>query len=95
MSVSAQISNNRCQSLELRASRETSSPNTMPALPVPTSPTSLWNPARSAPEAPDCPRSESMTTTRSVGQPNATARSRNAYCRIVLSVFSNTWRTVD
>ena len=31
MSASAQISNNRCQSVELRASRDTSSPITTPA----------------------------------------------------------------
>ena len=36
-----------------------------------------------------------MTCTRSIGQPSATARSRSAYCRLVLSVFSNTWRSDD
>jgi hypothetical protein len=35
-----------------------------------------------------------MTTIRSCGQPSATARSRSAYCRLVLSVFSSTWRKV-
>ena len=37
--VRAQISSRRCQSVELRASRETSSPSTMPARPMPTSAT--------------------------------------------------------
>ena len=67
----------------------------MPACPRLTSVTRRWNPARSAALAPDCPRSLSMTTTRSMGQPRATARSRSAYCRVVLSVFSNTCRRVD
>src|SRR3972149_3329821 len=57
VSVSAQISSNRCQSVELRARRETSSPSTMPARPSPTSATSCWISCghRSAPEvqAPD------------------------------------------
>src|SRR2546427_8909993 len=44
--------------------------------------------------APDWPRSLSTTTTRSSGQPRATARSRSAYWRLVLSVFSSTWRNV-
>ena len=47
VSVSAQISSSRCQSVELRASRETSSPSTMPARPSPTSATSFWKPSRS------------------------------------------------
>ena len=35
-----------------------------------------------------------MTTMRSRPQPSATARSRSAYWRCVLSVFSRTWRSV-
>ena len=42
--VSAQISSSRCQSIELRARRETSRPSTMPACPMPTSATKCWNP---------------------------------------------------
>ena len=66
----------------------------MPARPRLTSVTSFWNPSRSA-AAPERPRSLSITTTLSPGQPSATARSRKAYWRAVLSVFSNTWRRVD
>ena len=40
VSVSAQISSSRCQSIELRAKRETSKPITSPARPRPTSRTS-------------------------------------------------------
>ena len=39
--------------------------------------------------------SESMTWILSIGQPSAAARSRRAYCRFVLSVFSITWRSDD
>ncbi len=42
VSLNAQISNRRCQSLEFRASRETSSPMTTPTRPSPTSATSRW-----------------------------------------------------
>src|SRR5215216_462184 len=54
--VRAQISSRWCQSLELRASRETSSPSTSPTWPRPTSATSRWKPARSAADLPDWPR---------------------------------------
>src|SRR5215472_9265828 len=40
------------------------------------------------------PRLAEVTTTRSRGQPRATARSLSAYWRLVLSVFSKTWRRV-
>ena len=73
MSVSAQISRSRCQSIEFRARRDTSRPSTMPARARLTSVTSRWKPSRSAAEAPDCPRSVSMTMTRSSGHPSATA----------------------
>ncbi len=36
-----------------------------------------------------------MVMIRSSAQPSATARSRNAYCRFVLSVFWNICRSVD
>src|SRR5271166_2737471 len=65
----AQISNSRCQSALLRASRDTSRPSTIPARPMPTSATRCWNPSRSAAEAPDWPWSVSMVTIRSPGLP--------------------------
>ncbi len=43
----------------------------------------------------ESPRSQSMTTTCSSDQPRATALSFKAYWRLVLSVFSRTWRSVD
>lgn len=92
---SADSSSSRCQSALLRARRETSSPSTMPACPIATSVTKCWKPSRPAACAPDRPRSLSITCTRSIGQPRATARSRSAYWRLVLSVFSNTWRSDD
>src|SRR6266511_2274642 len=92
---SAQISDSRCQSALLRASRETSRPSTMPARPMPTSATSRWKPSRPWAEAPERPRSSSITITCSAGQPNATARSRSAYWRSVEVVFSTTCRRVD
>ena len=94
VSVSAQISSSRCQSVELRARRETSRPSTIPAWPMPTSATRRLEALAIAADAPDWPRSLSMTMTRSSGQPSATARWRSAYWRLVLSVFSNTWRSV-
>jgi len=42
--------------------------------------TRRWNPERPAALAADLPRSSSITTTRSAGQPNPTARSTSAYC---------------
>ncbi len=85
VSVIEQSSSSRCQSVELRARRETSRPSTMPARPRPTSVTSRWKPSRSTAEAPERPRSESMTTTCSADHPSAMARSRSAYWRWVLS----------
>ena len=57
MSVSASAHNSRslCQSVELRASRDTSRPSTIPTRPRLTSVTSRWKPSRSAALAPDCP----------------------------------------
>ena len=48
------------------------------------------NPERPVVLAPLRPRSASMTRTASRGQPNATARSGNAYCRSVDSVLRST-----
>src|SRR6266567_892672 len=93
--VKAHSSINRCQSVELRANRETSSPKTIPARPMLTSVTSFWKPSRSDADAPDCPRSLSITTICCASHPKAAARSRIAYCRFVLSVFSKTCRRVD
>ena len=53
--------------------RETSKPKTIPACPRLTSVTNRWKPSRSTAEAPDCPRSESITITRSIGQPSRSA----------------------
>src|SRR5579872_4554254 len=57
VSVMAQVSRSRCQSVEFRARRETSRPRTIPALPILTSITSFWNPSRSTDDAPDWPKS--------------------------------------
>src|SRR5215469_8046071 len=86
---------NRCQSAEFRARRETSNPITKPVWPRATSLTSFWKLSRPADWEPDLPRSPSRTWIRASGQPSATARSRKAYWRWVLSVFSSTWRGVD
>jgi hypothetical protein len=91
----AQISSSRSQSALLRASRDTSRPNTIPARPMPTSATSRWNPSRSAAEAPDWPWSVSMVTMRSASQPSAIAFCRNAYWRTADSVLVSTCRNVD
>ena len=85
----AHSSTSFAQSAELRASRETSSPMTMPALPSATSLTSRWKPSRPATWAPERPRSQSMTWIRSIGQPAAMARSRRAYWRWVLAVLDH------
>ena len=91
----AQISSSRCQSALLRASRETSRPNTIPAWPMLTSATRRWKPSRSAAEAPDWPWSVSMVTIASAGQPSAVAFCRNAYWRVADSVLVSTCRSVD
>ncbi len=91
----AQVLIRACQSALSRASLEHSSPSTMPARPRETSPTSCWNPARSAAEVPDEPWSTSMTWICSGGQPSATARPFRSYCRRVDSVLCITWCIVD
>src|SRR5271165_1606833 len=66
VSVMLQRSNRRYQSALLRAIRETSRPNTMPAWPSATSAVMRANPERSANPEPDTPRSSSMTITCSL-----------------------------
>lgn len=83
----AASSRRRCQSALLRARRDTPSPSTIPACPIATSVTRCWKPSRSCDCAPERPRSLSMTWTRSIGQPSATARSRKAYRRLLLGVL--------
>src|SRR6478609_8997256 len=95
VSVRAQISNSRCQSALFRASRDTSRPRTIPALPMPTSATRRWNPSRSTVDAAECPWSVSMVMIWLSGQPNAIARCRSAYCRVADSVLVSTCRRVD
>jgi len=92
---SAQILISCCQSALSRASREHSSPSTIPARPSDTSPTSCWNPARSAADAPEDPWSTSMTWTWEGCQPSATARPLRSYWRRVDSVLWMTWYIVD
>lgn len=84
-----------CQSRHDRASRLISSPRISPTWSSPTSASSRWNPGRVAASRPDRPRSSSITTTRSGGQPRATARRGRSYCRAVDSAFSRTCRGVD
>ncbi len=89
-SASAQSSSRRCQSAEDRASRATSRLKMAPTRAWATSSASPWNPSRHWALAPLCPRSSSMTATRSAAHPKTTARSRNAYCRAVDSRCSRT-----
>src|SRR4051812_22678094 len=86
---------NWCQSRQERARRETSIPRTRPTWPRPTSATRRWKPGLSEVEAPERPRSSSMTTTWSRRQPSRQARSASPYWRRVDSRFCSTWRRVD
>src|SRR4051794_4264760 len=97
MSVSnrAQISSSWCQSRQERASRDISTPSTRPTRPSPTSATSRWNPGRTSAEAPERPRSSSMTTTRSRAQPSWPARPARAYWSRVDSGWRPTCCRVD
>src|SRR5215217_7785454 len=70
-------------------------PSTSPTCPMVISVTSRWNPTRPAALAPDLPRSSSITSTRGVGQPSATARSTSPYCSRVDSPWSATCWRVD
>src|SRR6516165_7895066 len=87
-----------CQSAELRASREHSSPSTIPARPRDTSATRCWKPSRSAAEAPEWPWSTSITVIWLESQPSAIALPRRSYWRRADSVLwmtclSDDWRT--
>jgi hypothetical protein len=95
VSVSAHRSSSWYQSVLLRASRDASIPSTMPTLPSPTSATSSRNPVRALAEAPERPRSSSITRTWPSVQPSAAARSRNSYWRARLSVFCTICVAVD
>ncbi|MGC2008869.1 MAG: hypothetical protein WA689_29320, partial [Trebonia sp.] len=63
MSVIPARSSSRYQSALLRASRETSRDSTIPTCPMATWAVSSANPVRPAAEAPDSPRSSSITVT--------------------------------
>src|SRR5262245_15495339 len=94
----AQISRSWCQSALLRASREHSSPSTIPARPSDTSATRCWNPSRSAADAPEWPWSMSITVIWLASQPSVMALPRRSYWRIADSVLWITclrldWRT--
>src|SRR3954453_20897625 len=77
-----------CQSRLLRAGREASRLSTKPALPSPISAIRRWNPLRSEADAPDLPRSSSITAIRSRGQPRPAARSTKRYCSSALLVLA-------
>src|SRR5271170_3531616 len=80
----------RCQSALLRARRETSSPSTRPTWAV-----SRAKPDRATKPEPESPRSSSMTTMRSAGQPSSRALAASAYCRSVDSRLFSTWAALD
>src|SRR6266516_984840 len=93
--ASAHSSSNWYQSAPERASRDISMPSTSPTCPMVISVTSRWNPTRPAALDPDLPRSSSITSTREVCQPSATARSTSPYCSRVDSPWSSTCWRVD
>src|SRR5215813_11738001 len=74
VSVKAQISIRRYQSLLERARREASKLTTAPARPRPTSAMRYSKPVRPTAEAPDWPWSWSMTLIRGSGHPNSWTR---------------------
>ena len=93
VSVKAHSSKSRCQSVELRASREASSAKTAPAFLMETSVTRVLKSFLPAIWAPDIPRSPSST--RTSFQPNSIALSLSAYWRSVLSWWWRTCAIVD
>ena len=95
VSVIPARSSSRYQSLLLRASRETSSDSTIPTSPSPTREASSANPDRPAADAPETPRSSSITAIVAAGQPSCRRRQARSYCRIVDSVFRSTCASVD
>src|SRR5215217_5685666 len=92
---SAHSSSSWYQSAPERASRDISMPSTSPTCPMVISVTSRWKPIRPAALAPDLPKSSSITSTREVCQPSATARSTSPYCSRVDSPWSSTCWRVD
>ena len=88
-------SSSRYQPALLRASRETSSDSTIPTCPRPTWAASCANPDRPAADAPETPRSSSITVTALRGQPSPCARDTRSYWRSVDSVFRSTCIKVD
>src|SRR5262245_37995784 len=95
VSVRPARSMSRCQSALLRASRETSRPSTRPTRASATSAVSRAKPDRATAPAPERPRSSSMTTIRSSGQPSSRALLTSAYCRSVDSRLFSTWAGLD
>src|SRR6266487_4318141 len=92
---SANSSSSWYQSAPERASRDISMPSTSPTCPMVISVTTRWYPTRPAALDPDLPRSSSITSTREVCQPSATARSTSPYCSRVDSPWSSTCWRVD
>ncbi len=95
VSVSRASSASRARSAFERPSREISNPKTAPTSPRHSRVIRWRYPSRPRVEAPETPRSVSITSISVVDQPSATAVSRNAYCRSVDSVCSRTCISVD
>ncbi len=98
VSVSRSQRNKPNHSAVSRAKRDESRPSTTPTRPRATSRVSFAKPVRSVSPAAETPRSSSITSTRSAGQPRFRATSRNPYCSRVDSRFVSTccgvdWRT--
>src|ERR1700685_3838821 len=70
-------------------------PNTRPTCPRAPSAVSRAKPDRATAPDPVRPRSSSMTTTRSAGQPSSLALCAKAYCRSVDSRLCSTWAQLD
>jgi len=83
--VKAQISNNRCQSLQDRDRREASRAKTAPTLSKETSATRVLKSWRLLICVPDKPKSRSSRRIWSFCQPRFKALSFKAYCLAVLS----------
>jgi hypothetical protein len=95
VSVIPASSKSRYQSALLRASREHSRDSTIPTWPMPTWAASCANPDRPAAEAPETPRSSSITVTAVRGQPSSRARETRSYWRAVDSRLRSTCTRVD
>src|SRR6202007_2132508 len=90
VSVRPARSMRRYHSALLRAKRETSRPSTRPTRASATSAVTREKPGRFAFPPPDRPRSSSMMTIRSAGQPSSRALLASAYCRSVDSRLCST-----